>query len=82
MRGDRSRRNFLACAAATAATGIVAMPPAAVSQKGSATMATSSDLDYRTATELVDLLATRKVSAVELLQRDRKSTRLNSSHRV
>ena len=32
-------------------------------------MATSSALDYRTTTELVDLLATRQVSAVELLQR-------------
>lgn len=32
-------------------------------------MATSAELDYRTARELVDLLATRKVSAVELLER-------------
>jgi hypothetical protein len=64
MRADRSRRNFLACAAATAATGIVAVPSAVVSQKGSAIMGTSSELDYRTTTELVDLLATRKVSAV------------------
>jgi amidase len=32
-------------------------------------MRTSSELDYRTTTELVDLLVTRKVSAVELLQR-------------
>jgi amidase len=32
-------------------------------------MATSSDLDYRTTAELVGLLATRKVSAVELLER-------------
>src|SRR5215831_20092939 len=32
-------------------------------------MAASSDLDYRTSTELVGLLAARKVSAVELFER-------------
>ena len=68
-RNVQSRRDFLASAAASAAASAGVTPSIAHAQKGNEVMGASSDLDYRTTTELAGLLAARKVSAVELLER-------------
>ena len=68
-RNVQSRRDFLASAAASAAASAGVTPSIAHAQKGNEVMGASSDLDYRTTTELTGLLAARKVSAVELLER-------------
>ena len=67
MRSARNRRDFLVGAANTVATCALSSS-AALAEKGTNVMATS-ELDYRTARDLAGLLAARKVSAVELLER-------------
>ena len=72
MDTDHGRRKFVSGAVALTAMGATAASmiysQAADAQKGDRAMA-SSELDYRTSTELVALLAARKVSAVELFER-------------